>query len=42
MTIVSAATLTGGGSTVEVDCSSSDNTAVASVNLSLVTVDALN
>lgn len=37
MPIVSAATLAGGGSTVEVDCTSSDNSAAASVNLSLVT-----
>jgi hypothetical protein len=42
MTIVSAATLSGGGSTVEVDCSSQDTTTVASVNLALITVDAVN
>ena len=42
LSIVSAATLTGGGSTVEVVCSSDDNTAVVSVNLSLMEVDALN
>jgi hypothetical protein len=42
LTIVSAATLTGGGSTVEVDCTSTDNTTTANVNLALVAVDALN
>lgn len=43
MTIVSADTLTASGSTVEVDCTSdSDNTTFANVNLSLVSVDALN
>jgi hypothetical protein len=42
MTIVSAATLTGGGSSVEVDCTIGDNTTVANVNLALVSVDALN
>jgi hypothetical protein len=41
-TIVSAATLTASGSTIEVDCEDGDNTTTANVNLSLVTVDALN
>jgi hypothetical protein len=42
-TMVWAATLSGGASFVEVDCTNQDdNTSVASVNLSLVTVDALN
>jgi len=42
-TIVSATTLSGGGSTVEVDCTASDNTTVAQVvNLALVAVNALN
>jgi uncharacterized protein involved in outer membrane biogenesis len=40
--IVSAATLTGSGSTVEVDCTSADNTSVVDVNLSLMEVNALN
>ncbi len=42
LTIVSAATLTASGSTIEVDCESGDTTTTANVNLSLVTVDALN
>jgi hypothetical protein len=42
LTIVSAATLTPSSNTIEIDCQSSDSTTVASVNLSLVTVDALN
>ena len=42
LTIVSATTLTGGGSTVEVECNSSDSTTTANVNLALVLVDALN
>ena len=42
LTIVSAASITGGGSTVEVDCGMGDNTTVADVNLALVKVDALN
>jgi hypothetical protein len=42
LTIVSAATLSGGGSTVEVDCNASDGTTLATVNLALIAVDALN
>ena len=42
LTIVSAATFTASGSTIEVDCEDGDNTTLANVNLSLVTVDALN
>jgi hypothetical protein len=34
--------LSGAGSTVEVDCTSSDNTGFTNMNLSLVAVDALN
>ena len=42
MTLVSAATLTGGGSSVEVDCTLGDSDTVANVNLALVSADALN
>ncbi len=42
LTIVSAATLTGSGSVVEVDCDSSDNTTKASANLALIALNALN
>ena len=42
MTLVTPETLTGGGSTVSVECSSLDNGSAASVHLALVTVDALN
>ena len=42
MTIVSAATLSGGGSTVDVQCRMGDNTTSANVNLALVKIDALN
>jgi hypothetical protein len=42
LTLVSAATLSGGGSSVEADCTSSDNSGTADLNLSLVAVDALN
>src|SRR3974390_106419 len=41
-TIVSAATLTSSATTVAGECSSSDNTTVVWVNLSLVSVDNLN
>lgn len=40
--IVSAATLSGGGSTLEVDCNSTDSNTFANGNLSLIAVDALN
>ena len=42
LTIVSAATLSGGGSTVEAQCRMGDNTTSANVNLALVKIDALN
>jgi hypothetical protein len=42
LTLVTAATLTGGGSVVELDCASSDNTTTANGNLALVALDALN
>ena len=42
MTLVTPETLTGGGSTVSVECSSLDNGSAASVHLALVTVEALN
>jgi hypothetical protein len=42
LTIVSAATLSGGGSTVDVQCRMGDNTTSANVNLALVKIDALN
>jgi len=42
LTIVSAATLSGGGSTVDAQCRMGDNTTSANVNLALVKVDALN
>jgi hypothetical protein len=42
LTMVSAATLSGGGSTVEVQCSLGDNTGVADTNLALIKVDAIN
>jgi len=42
LTIVSAATLSGGGSTVDAQCRMGDNTTSANVNLALVKIDALN
>ncbi len=42
LTFVTPETLTGGGSTVSVECSSLDNGSAASVHLALVTIDALN
>jgi Collagen triple helix repeat (20 copies) len=42
LTIVSAATVGGGGSGVGVDCASGDTTTVANVNLALIHVDSLN
>jgi len=42
LTLVTPETLTGGGSTVAVECSSVDNVTAASVHLALVTIDALN
>lgn len=42
VTLIYATTLSGAGSTVEVDCTSSDNTGFTNMNLSLVAVDALN
>lgn len=43
ITTVTAVTASGGGSTVEVDCNSADNTTSAShANLSLIKLDALN
>jgi len=42
LTVVSAATLSGGGSTVDAQCRMGDNTTSANVNLALVKVDALN
>jgi hypothetical protein len=42
MTIASAATLSGGGSTVDVQCRMGDNLTSANVNLALVKIDALN
>ena len=42
LTIVSAATLSSGGSSVELECTSGDTTTVADSNLALVPVDALN
>src|SRR5436853_380108 len=42
VTLVSAATVSGGGSTIEVDCNTTDSTTVAGVNLSLAKVDNLN
>ena len=42
LTIVSAATLSDGGSTVDAQCRMGDNTTNASVNLALVKIDALN
>ena len=42
VTIVSAASLSGGGSSVEVDCTSGDTTALADTNLALIRTDALN
>jgi hypothetical protein len=43
VTITSAVTLTGGGSTVEVVCDSADSTTQAgNANLSLLKIDALN
>jgi hypothetical protein len=43
VSIVSAATLSGGGSTVEIDCTATDNTTSARLaGLALLKVDALN
>jgi hypothetical protein len=42
LTFVTPETLTGGGSTVAVECSSLDSGSQASVHLALVTIDALN
>ena len=42
LTFVTPETLTGGGSTVAVECSSGDSSSAASVHLALVTIDALN
>jgi hypothetical protein len=42
LTIVSAIALTGGGSSVEVQCNTEDSSAVANVNLLLVSVDTIN
>ena len=42
LTFVTPETLSGGGSTVAVECSSLDNGSAASVHLALVTIDALN
>jgi hypothetical protein len=41
-TLVFATSVTGAGNTIEVDCTSSDNTGFANMNLSLLAVDALN
>jgi hypothetical protein len=42
LTLVTPETLTGGGSTVAVECASGDSDTAASVHLVLVTIDALN
>ena len=42
LTIVSAATLSRGGGTIEAECSSGDSTTTANVNLALAKVDNLN
>jgi hypothetical protein len=39
---IPAATLSGGGSTVDAQCRMGDNTTSANVNLALVKIDALN
>jgi Collagen triple helix repeat (20 copies) len=42
MTLVATETLTGGGSSVGLDCGADDATTIATVHLALVTVDAVN